>query len=365
MIKVWLNSHVNAQNVGFSTMLESLHKFMRLDSRFDLLHEPYDAEIELYVGQPFDCFSQFWKAGNGRKLRRGIFTMFEAPKLPPQWPLNLNAGFDFVVVPSRWCKQVFEAEGVTIPIHIAQLGIDPDEWMPPRVKPEHPTFNVVWVGTLLGDRKGGDIVEKVFAEIARPDWRLIIKCNPSYSKFGGTVIRLSYKQTRYAMAPMKRYELLRMYDFCDVAVFPTRGEGFGLIGMEQAACGLPVIHSRSSGCMEFIDCGAFLPVNCDKEDFEFVQRILPMDAPREDEIAKWLLWVYENREEAHTFGLKASEIIRRDWTWGKTCDRLADILTIETGKASALPIIQEREEDINARRRELRREHRANMAATV
>jgi len=332
MLKVFLNSHVNAPQVGFGTLLAALQKFMRLDVRFDLRHEGHDADVELYVGQPFDCFERYWKPGNGKKLRRGIFTMFEAPKLPPQWPRNLKEGFDFVVVPSRWCAEVFKTDGVDLPIYIVPLGVDPEEWAPPRVRPEHPTFNVIWVGTLFGDRKGGEIVERVFDKIARPDWRLIMKCNPSYSKFGGTVIKLSWGQKRYALMPMQRHELLRMYDFGDVAVFPTRGEGFGLIPLEQAAAGLPVILSRSSGCLDFVDNGAFLPVNCGKEDFLFVERILPMDAPNEAEIAEHLVWCYENREKARAFGLKASKIVRGDWSWYRTMDALADFLTLEAGK---------------------------------
>lgn len=327
---------------------------MDLDPRFDLQHENYDAKVELYVGQPFDCFNRYWKTGNGRKLHRGIFTMFEAPKLPPRWPINIQENFDFVVVPSAWCKKVFEAEGITLPIYVAQLGIDPDEWMPPKTWPQKPMpdgtgeyWNVFWQGTLVYDRKGGDIVMEVFDDLVErynlKSWRLFLKCNPSYSKIGGTTIMLSFgknwnkKQYTVSMQP---YEMRRMLRFMDVSVFPTRGEGFGLIGMEHGSCGLPVIHSRSSGCLEYVDCGAFLPVSCDKEEFLFVERFLEMDAPRKSEIADHLMWCYKNREEARVFGLKASEIIRRDWTWRRTISQLADILTIETG---ALSLTAERE----------------------
>lgn len=344
-LKVFLNSHVNAPQVGFGTLLSALHKFMRLDPRFDLHHEPYDAQVELYVGQPYDCFERYWKPGNGKRLRRGIFTMFEAPKLPPRWPINLRENFDFVVVPSHWCLEVFRSEGVDIPIYVAQLGIDPDQWLPPKQKPAKPMpdgsgeyFSILWQGTLVGDRKGGDIVAKVFDELVEKhnfkNWRLFLKCNPSYSKYGGTTIMLSFGKNwnkKQILMPMRRYELLRMMDFMDIAVFPTRGEGFGLIPIEQAAAGLPVILSRSSGCLDFVECGAFLPVDCGKETFEFVQRILEMDAPREDQIAEHLLWAYENRQEAREFGRKASEIVRRDWTWHKTCDQLAGILALEIG----------------------------------
>lgn len=355
MLKVFLNSHVNAHQVGFGVMLANLHKFMDFDARFDLLHEPYDADVELYVGQPFDCFSRYWKPGNGKKLRRGLFTMFEAPKLPPRWPVNIRENFDFVVVPSYWCHEVFRSEGVDIPIYVAQLGIDPDEWMPPAAWPNKPMpdgtterFHVLWRGTLVGDRKGGDIVMKVFDDLVErynlTNWRLFLKCNPSYSKMGGTRIMLTFgrdwnkKQYTVSMQP---YELRRMMRFMDVSVFPTRGEGFGLIPVEEAACGLPVILSRSSGCLDFVDCGAFLPVNCDKEEFLFVERFLEMDAPRESEIAERLMWCYQNREKARAFGLAASEIVRREWTWRRTCDQLAGILKLETGMATA-PVPEER-----------------------
>lgn len=341
-MRVWLNSHVNAPNVGFSTLLEALHKWMRLDPRFDLLHEPYEAEIELYIGQPYDCFERYWKRPGQftenpyKELRRGIFTMFEAPEIPPQWVGNLQRGFDFVVVPSQWCKETFTAAGVALPIYVAQLGIDPDEWAPPTRKPEHPTFNVLWQGTLVGDRKGGEIVEKVFDEISRPDWRLILKENPTYSKNGRTEIKLwiphkgNYRKKKI-FVPCRRWELLKMYDFMDIAVNPTRGEGFGLIPLEQAAAGLPVAVSQSSGCLEYADCGAFLPIACPKKDgFEFVGQICSMDLPSEEDVAKWMLWTYENRAEAREFGRQASEQVRRDWTWARTMDALYFALDAES-----------------------------------
>jgi len=346
MLKVWLNSHVNAANVGFATLLDALHKFMRKDGRFDVLHEPYDAEIELYVGQPYDCFEKYWRRPEQNRLKRGIFTMFEAPEIPPQWTANLKAGFDFVVVPSHWCKETFAAAKVDLPIYVARLGIDPDEWRPPATKPNHPTFNVLWQGTLVGDRKGGDIVEKVFDEIARDDWRLFMKENPSYSKYGRTTISLAfgrgYKKRKY-FVPFRRWELLRMYDFTDIAVNPTRGEGFGLIPLEQAAAGLPVAVSQSSGCLEFCDSGAFLPIACPGKDaFEFVGQICQMDLPDENDVARWLLWAYENREEARNFGLAASTLICKEWTWVKTMDALSEILSLET------EIIKKEENDLVA-----------------
>lgn len=308
---------------------------MRLDPRFELMHEPYEAEIELYIGQPYDSFEKYWKRPH-EGLRRGIFTMFEAPEIPPQWVENLRRGFDFVIVPSAWCKETFAAAGVDLPVYVAQLGIDPEEWVPPKRKPEHPTFNVLWQGTLVGDRKGGEIVEKVFDEISRPDWRLILKENPTYSKNGRTQIALwipnegNYRKKKIFI-PFRRYELLRMYDFMDIAVNPTRGEGFGLIPLEQAAAGLPVAVSKSSGCLEYATTTAFLPIECPQKDaFEFIRQICSMDLPSEEDVAKWMLWAYENREESREFGREASEYVRRNWTWGRTMDALYFALDAES-----------------------------------
>ena len=61
--------------------------------------------------------------------------------------------------------------------------------------------------------------------------------------------------------PVSRDELRRLYATCDVFAFPSRvhreagevhGEGFGVVNIEAASCGRPVLTSTHGGCPETI-----------------------------------------------------------------------------------------------------------------
>jgi phosphatidylinositol alpha-1,6-mannosyltransferase len=63
---------------------------------------------------------------------------------------------------------------------------------------------------------------------------------------------------------LSRAELVREHSMADVFVFPSRvvsigddvwGEGFGVVNIEAAACGRPVLTSTHGGCPETIENG--------------------------------------------------------------------------------------------------------------
>ncbi len=65
-----------------------------------------------------------WPSGqHGRREDLVWHTMFDMEVLPPGWAdvLNRNAA---VWVPSTWCKDVFEANGVTVPVFVSGYGVD-------------------------------------------------------------------------------------------------------------------------------------------------------------------------------------------------------------------------------------------------
>ena len=47
-------------------------------------------------------------------------------------------------------------------------------------------------------------------------------------------------------------QLAQLYQSCDVFVMPSRGEGFGIVYAEAAACGKPVIASNQGGATDAV-----------------------------------------------------------------------------------------------------------------
>lgn len=168
--------------------------------------------------------------GSGR--HRIALTMFESTKLPEGWTDALNA-MDAVIVPSRFCKDVFLDCGVTTPITVAALGIN-DVYQPY----ERPQREVMTFLAFLdrGSRKGGDVAQAAFklAFGDDPRYQLILK---QRSPLKTRVDLFPVGNVRLLQRDMTEAELYELYCSVDVLINPNRGEGFGLLPREFAATG--------------------------------------------------------------------------------------------------------------------------------
>lgn len=182
-----------------------------------------------------------------RKVPTIAYTMFESTQLPKSWAKFLNKHIDAIITPTQFCADVFRLSGVTIPIKVACLGIDRDEfkYIPPV---EHEGFNFFWQGHNYdpNGRKGAKFVEQAFKELRaeghfNESIRLYLKYRPHQNfpislanvEVEPGIIHFSETLSREAMNA-----LLSIMDCC---VNPSRGEGFGYIPLEQASIGRPVI----------------------------------------------------------------------------------------------------------------------------
>ncbi|HME01551.1 MAG TPA: glycosyltransferase [Solirubrobacteraceae bacterium] len=67
-----------------------------------------------------------------RRVRSAAITMHELDHLPPDkrdWPAILNR-LDLVITPTNWNREVWRRAGVTTPIEVVPLGIDPELYYP-------------------------------------------------------------------------------------------------------------------------------------------------------------------------------------------------------------------------------------------
>jgi glycosyltransferase involved in cell wall biosynthesis len=106
----------------------------------------------------------------------------------------------------------------------------------------------------------------------------------------------------------------------DCLVYPSSGEGFGLMPLEFACTGGLAIATDYSGMQEYLHDVTMLPVQ--------VKQIVPADLynriynneanwaePNWDDVADKMKWVAENREQAWQMGRQAAEQVRQRWTW--------------------------------------------------
>ena len=110
--------------------------------------------------------------------------------------------------------------------------------------------------------KGLDVAVGALAELDRPDVRLVVVGGASGSHGDGEVARiwslacdLGVAEQIHLVAPQPHHLLSTYYRAADVVVVPSRSESFGLVALEAAACGVPVVASGVGGLLTLVDHG--------------------------------------------------------------------------------------------------------------
>jgi D-inositol-3-phosphate glycosyltransferase len=110
--------------------------------------------------------------------------------------------------------------------------------------------------------KGPDVAIRALHELRRPDAQLFVVGGSSGSE-GDTEVERAHQlvdelglhdQVRF-VPPQPHHILSTYYRAADVVVVPSRSESFGLVALEAAACGIPVVASAVGGLQSLVDDG--------------------------------------------------------------------------------------------------------------
>ncbi|MCU0259540.1 MAG: glycosyltransferase [Ilumatobacteraceae bacterium] len=131
----------------------------------------------------------------------------------------------------------------------AALGLDP----------ERPV--VLFVGRIQ-PLKGPDVAIRALAALGRPDAQLLLVGGASgadgdrESQAAVELVDELGLADRVAFVPPQPHHILSTYyRAADVVVVPSRSESFGLVALEAAACGVPVVASAVGGLRSLVDHG--------------------------------------------------------------------------------------------------------------
>jgi glycosyltransferase involved in cell wall biosynthesis len=173
-------------------------------------------------------------------------TMFKSSKIPPIFVPELQQ-VAAIVTPSHFCKTVFEEAGVTVPIHVVPLGVNP-LYQPAERSTDGPLTFLAFIDR--GLRKGGPLALKAFQAAFGDDmnYRLILKGRKS--KVNATILNPNVTLIQEDYSEAQLYEL---YKQCHVLINPHRGEGFGLLPREASSSGMTVLTTAWSGTADDLD----------------------------------------------------------------------------------------------------------------
>jgi glycosyltransferase involved in cell wall biosynthesis len=189
------------------------------------------------------CQPDIWEWSSPDSYKIG-YVPWESTKLPDRWIPYLKE-CDEVWTTSDWAKLVFEKHGL-VDVRVYEHGVDtgPEGWTRKRRRPENRPIRFLHIGE-PAPRKAGQLVydtfEKLFGQSG--DATLTIKAHGYNTVRAKNGLRPD-KVNPHVKVIAEEFELFEMIDLVhrhDVLVYPSWGEGFGLIPLQAMATGMPVI----------------------------------------------------------------------------------------------------------------------------
>lgn len=248
------------------------------------------------------------------------YTPWESTQIPESWLVGLNR-VDDLWATSSWVASLFE-KVTDRNVFVLPHGIS-ESWTPIRHYGNNRPFTFLHVGE-PALRKGGDILlevwQKVFAN--NKHVKLLYKCQ----KYTVARVKDAYGSLIASPASMNNVQVIdttfcdaemwKLYALSDCMVYPSRGEGFGLIPFEAMATGLPTILPLFGGTSEFAHFGYPISnsrwVKSDANEHPG----LWMDHDR-DELADLMLHIYTNYDRYSGQAYKNAVLLHSEYSWKK------------------------------------------------
>ena len=210
-------------------------------------------------------------------------------------------------------------------IHVVHNGVDPEVFDPSRVSKEermevrerHGVGEDDWMILYLGRLvwvKGVENLIQAFRMVTReiPNTKLVIvglgeleRRVKEAAREPDIEGRLSY---RFEFLPVE--EKIRYYAACDLAVFPSLYEPFGIVALEAMSVGKPVVASDVGGFSEMI------------EDGVTGVKVRPGDA---EELASAIERLVEDAELRRALGEAGMRVVRERFSWKVVAEKVLRI----------------------------------------
>lgn len=201
-----------------------------------------DARSVVFMVVP-EMVKGWWEGQN-----TAVFTMWETSVVPALFR-RLLPMFNRVIVPCDWNKELFD--GLHPDIQVVPLGIDTQLWYPQHARKSGP-FRFMTGGSGW-KRKGIEQVIQAFKDAGLPDSELVIKCPPDIydDPFHGATPQTFGDNILFIRQALRPDEERDLHDTADCFVSGSRGEGFGLIPLQQLSLGNMVIAPAHTGHLMF------------------------------------------------------------------------------------------------------------------
>lgn len=263
------------------------------------------------------------------------FTYWETEQLPKIWVERMNM-MDEIWTTSKWAEEMFIRSGVKVPVYSFRLGVNIDLFFPKKRVARKP-FTFMSIGA-PSTRKNSQIAVSAFTKLFGHDenYRLLYKCigEPDARLHPDSPLRASiYNHSRIDVVEkdLPIDELSDLYDSVDCVLYPTSGEGWGLMPYQSIAKGIPTICTNATSCTEFAEWSVPLGFKYSQYNMSGIYSDAGVWAePDFDDLCDKMLYVVNNYEDVatHTYNNAVNNFPIMGWDYAAKgyYDRICQIL---------------------------------------
>lgn len=255
------------------------------------------------------------------------YTPWESTVVPDSWPMVMKS-MDEIWTTSKFCKDVYRDYGIES--IVVPHGIDPEVFpiMERTVADKFVFFHVGGPTQRKGGQRVVDAFLKVFDNEKYKDVYLLMKSNGDSEarwyedgSYKGNVD--THPKIQVITSAIDEYDMGKLYQAGHCMVYPTNGEGFGLIPFQAIATGMPTICTDATGCADFAKLS--VPLDYAWTSGEGVH-LGEWIEPSFDDLCDKMLYVYENWEEVKKETLKNAYVIQEEQTWEVVASQVIGLL---------------------------------------
>ena len=329
---IWTNNTNSTVSEGYGYASSKLYKHLSLtdldiqqanvEVDEQLRNQPFN--VGYAVSKIFDCdilinssLPDAYNKCNGYNIG---FSYWETDQLPKDWLKHMNE-MDEIWTTSDWAKRVFYNSGVTRPIYSFSLGVDPKIYYPVKRKPYN-TFTFLSIGSPSSRKntqmvvdsflklfEGNDSFKLIYKSSGPPDARLN-KGTPNVSSIHG------HPQIEVIEEVLTDFELANLYDRANCLVYPTSGEGWGMIPFQAIAKGIPTICTNATACTEYAKMSVPLDyIWTNKNLFGIYANNGCWAEPKFDDLCDKMLYVVNNYDKISDFTYQNSLKLNESFSW--------------------------------------------------
>jgi len=260
------------------------------------------------------------------------YTPWEFTAIPETWVDQFNQCKQ-IWTTSEWCKAVLDSYNLSSPVRVLAHGISDDWAIEEREIGDK--FYFLHVGGEL-PRKNMDMVVRAFKDCFEgdSDFQLILKTAGVKENIPNLAEYEQHPQITVLHGFIPKDALISLYRNCHCMVYPTTGEGFGLIPFQAIATGMPTICTNLTGCADFADLS--MPLNAewidvseqDLEDFNLVGTGAQIADPNYDHLLLLMNSIAEDYYPYKAKTMRGAKVLHQYQTWDDIVNEALDFLEI-------------------------------------